>query len=1220
MQCHVCKKMIADGIKFCPYCGAAVNSQILPPTDQNQSESSGKSKGNLHINMGDSSSNNQNTSNTGKSNLSININSNNNPNNNSSNSSFNNSNNGISKPDNSFNNSNAGFNSNSDNSAISKNNLSAASQGYPQNGLPKQQVPMLEKKEYLPVPVMQQKGKAKKMKAPKTKAPKDGSGGNKAPLVALIMIISILILALSLGILVLLQSRKISVAIDDTCLGYEDSLEYYYVPTDFTGLTGTLTGSDILIGSALYTIEDMYGTVVSSGELEVDENGRWRIKKPGMMLGKNTLTITVKDRLGREHVDTIEFTNDDDTYLQYLELDSEDEDEDGLIGYLEATLGTDPTNPDTDEDGLLDGDEYVLIGTDPAMYDSMDDGICDADRDADDDGVPNLKEIEAGTNPVVYDTDDDGLSDGEEEEYSTDPLNPDSDGDGAGDGWEVEHGYDPLTAESDFKAEEECPADDSGVSMAVSITCDTPEDLTITPTYIDSLLEEDMEGYIGRSYTMEYDGDFDDAEIEMTFDPGSVSDTSQVTICEYDEETQLLTDLDTTVSGDTATARSSHATTYVLIDRSQVPEVDQSDIMTQEEIDAIVEQMAFVIDYSQSMDDNDPQYTRIDIVNNYLDNMRPGHDMASVVKFAGYATTLVPMSSDIESCKNAVSGITNNSGDSCDDEAGTNGSDGLRHALDEFAEGGEQSKSIIFLTDGEDTETTYEYSDLIAEAVQKNVKIYTIGLGEADETLLTEIASGTGGQYYHVSEVEASGSISLEDAFGDISSIENYDADDNGDGLKDYYVRLICDGKLKTGTGVNIFEGYTYEEIQDKGSDFDNDGLDNGEEIEVTELDGFLYLKIYSNPTKRDTDGDGHDDRTETFDDSLDPMCWDVGDRDLAIFALLSYSSGDAFRGGFYNENVLSDSDKEEIQDRFYNYGSIFTGGVDESIARNWSIVDYVENRSAVGTVFNADDDYFSMTVYKCRNNVVLAYRGTNSTLDWIDNFIGYGLTGAHGQEGYAKYYARKVAERYPKCKIYITGHSLGGYLAQIGAAEMIQATSVDPERVAYFNGIGINFTDLTGTLSNLASLGILPVKITNDAINHTNKVLHMDEIDALKNYYTGNSDGVVDDSDNLISYRIKGDVVSALGSHYGEIIVIDPPDDYAEVAKGKADGDTEFVSSVLMALLTGSTGNVELAACWIDYKDKYDFDNVMEYFNFTHAGPPFLYSTELNQGERHGH
>jgi hypothetical protein len=88
-----------------------------------------------------------------------------------------------------------------------------------------------------------------------------------------------------------------------------------------------------------------------------------------------------------------------------------DDDNDGLSNAQEQPIGTDPNNPDSDNDGLLDGQEVNQTGTEPLQQDS----------------------------------DGDALADGPEvDDYGTSPTNPDSDGDGVPDGAEVAAGTDPL--------------------------------------------------------------------------------------------------------------------------------------------------------------------------------------------------------------------------------------------------------------------------------------------------------------------------------------------------------------------------------------------------------------------------------------------------------------------------------------------------------------------------------------------------------------------------------------------------------------------------------------------------------------------------------------------------------------------------------------------------------------------------------------------------------
>jgi hypothetical protein len=70
-------------------------------------------------------------------------------------------------------------------------------------------------------------------------------------------------------------------------------------------------------------------------------------------------------------------------------------------------------------------------------------------EDPDHDGLTNLEEYQYGTDPNNPDTDGDGLSDGDEVHvYRTNPLLWDTDGDGISDGVEVKTGSDPLDIHS----------------------------------------------------------------------------------------------------------------------------------------------------------------------------------------------------------------------------------------------------------------------------------------------------------------------------------------------------------------------------------------------------------------------------------------------------------------------------------------------------------------------------------------------------------------------------------------------------------------------------------------------------------------------------------------------------------------------------------------------------------------------------------------------------
>ncbi len=128
------------------------------------------------------------------------------------------------------------------------------------------------------------------------------------------------------------------------------------------------------------------------------------------------------------------------------ELDS---DNDGIPDLVEVEMGTDPSLPDSDDDGVDDNIE-AMLGLDPLSDDSDGDGIADGQEDDDEDGLTLVEEIYQGTYTWTDDTDADGISDGNEVHvHGTDPLNEDTDGDSIEDGDELKLGTDPLVPDSD---------------------------------------------------------------------------------------------------------------------------------------------------------------------------------------------------------------------------------------------------------------------------------------------------------------------------------------------------------------------------------------------------------------------------------------------------------------------------------------------------------------------------------------------------------------------------------------------------------------------------------------------------------------------------------------------------------------------------------------------------------------------------------------------------
>ncbi|WP_408605718.1 VWA domain-containing protein [Anaerobium acetethylicum] len=578
-----------------------------------------------------------------------------------------------------------------------------------------------------------------------------------------------------------------------------------------------------------YEITSISGIVISSGRIDVAEE--WSFSDFDLNYGTNNVTVTATDSSGGKTSASIKLYNTNQDNMG----DAIDREE----------LVNDILSQDSDGDGLCNFIEAEVIYTDAFKVDSDEDGIADGNEDCDQDGVSNLIEMDTKTNPAIKDSDEDGLMDGEEiDTYKTDPLSQDTDGDKASDKWEIDNEYDPCVYNNSFVSHSEIKLNEKITEVSLKINgCDgnAAETLSIS-TIENAMFNNEIPGYIGDCCEFTTQGSFESAEVSYTLEETLFDEEDFVPALYYfNEETQLLEEVaNQQINGEIVSATLSHFSKYILInktvyDKSRVYTLlyNEDDASNYKGMDIV-----FAIDSSGSMTSNDRSGVRKTVTKNFI-NVLTENDRAAVVDFDSYASVYSDFTSDSETLNTAVNKI--------DSSGGTSLSDAMSSAIGLFTssdyDGDGKARYIVLLTDGQGTYST-AYT---TKAKDNGIVVYTVGLGSNVSTsVLTTLAEGTGGEYYHANNADK-----LKGIFDTIADKTDLYKDSDSDKLKDYYEKEINSGNLRLGTGVKL-TGLNY-----LNADTDSDTLKDGEELEVSKSGHLVYVKMKSNPTTGDTDGDG---------------------------------------------------------------------------------------------------------------------------------------------------------------------------------------------------------------------------------------------------------------------------------------------------------------------------------------------------------------------------
>ncbi|HFI0236505.1 TPA: G5 domain-containing protein [Streptococcus suis] len=211
----------------------------------------------------------------------------------------------------------------------------------------------------------------------------------------------------------------------------------------------------------------------------------------------------------------------------------------------------------------------------------------------------------------------------------------------------------------------------------------------------------------------------------------------------------------------------------------------------------------------------------------------------------------------------------------------------------------------------------------------------------------------------------------------------------------------------------------------DPDQDNDKDGLTNKNELYTYEKDNTTYFGYYSHPILKDSDGDGLSDGAEktitsSHPQATDPQAWNVTSREMALFMELVYRDDD------YIRKVLDPT--QPLTDIYLNRQEYVL--MHKELSPYWRLVTtFHESNGFDAALFETTAKY---PFIKEGSAQVLAIRGTKGAADADDDTRIF-LAMNPGQAGSIEKLMDQLQQDSKITNLYLTGHSLGGYLAQRG-------------------------------------------------------------------------------------------------------------------------------------------------------------------------------------------
>lgn len=626
------------------------------------------------------------------------------------------------------------------------------------------------------------------------------------------------------------ESKNIDVALASTYPGGNYSIYTSYDGEDYL-LNGTTTETSYSF-AADETADAIYIKAVQTYD-------------NGVSLNSNIVKMVADEELGfvQEYVDT---------------------DSDGLIDMYEHIFGSDIENPDTDSDGLSDFVEVMMSATDPLYIDSDEDEITDGNEDCDEDKLTNLQEIAYNTSIVSEDTDSDGLTDYDEIfVYGTKPENPDTDDDTINDGDEVSLGLDPLSADSDGDGTDDCKEkirqtyvhdvenEDCAVDeviVDIEATGNIQATMSVESVMGIDVLCSNVAGLVGEPFEINTTSEFDEATITFKVDTEKLdTEIDNLVIVWYDEDNRDFVIMDTVYDfeNNTLSTVTNHFSLYFISFRKEMMEYNKGTAIEEYYPDIQLADVIFIATGMQVEDGTAENGLQGQLISDYLalseadTNPAIAYNATEIMVHNGISyETIVSFGSYKTEVDNALQNID-------ETKVSYDGYAALAAAVGKFSSVAytrEHKKAIVVFTYGGNE---YASDDWIEAAIEHNITVCVVALGDSYLLSLKEITEKTGGIF-----VTASDSNAMSKIYDRLTSYDLYDSDI--DGLPDVFETA----------GMKLPTGEIIRTNIDK-PDSDDDGLLDGEEIAYTINDGYVKFKLVSNPTLADSDGDGYDDKKE---------------------------------------------------------------------------------------------------------------------------------------------------------------------------------------------------------------------------------------------------------------------------------------------------------------------------------------------------------------------